>query len=154
MAKHIEHIKAHINFASFVSGTYLFLKAYTLVSEVRKYTLDMNINTKIPEQEFHKLWFYQSRIKFQGLCVHPFNFKILGLSAIFSAIIQSAVCQDFLLFFVAGQSGSIPEKIVEKKPLLRHGWDEWIFVCVYDRQSYHLKTCKYYRNIPKNAKYL
>ena len=31
MAKHIEHIKAHINFASFVSGTYLFLeKAYTV----------------------------------------------------------------------------------------------------------------------------
>ena len=32
MAKHIEHIKAHINFASFVSGTYLFLeKANTVV---------------------------------------------------------------------------------------------------------------------------
>ena len=111
-----------------------------------QYTLDMNVNTKIPEQEFHKLWFYQIRIKFQDLCVHPFNFKILGFSAIFPAIIQSAVCQDFLLFFVAGQS---------LRKLLRHGWDEWIFVCVYDHQSYHLKTCKYYyRNIPKNAKSL
>ena len=81
------------------------------MSEVRKYTLDMNINTKIPEQEFHKLWFYQIRIKFQGLCVHPFNFKILGLSAIFSAIIQSAVCQDFCCFCC----WPTPEKIVEKK---------------------------------------
>ena len=115
-----------------------------------QYRLDMNVNTKIPEQEFHKLWFYQIRIKFQGLCVHPFNFKILGLSAIFSAIIQSAVCQDFCCFCC----WPTPEKIVEKKPLLRHGWDEWIFVCVYDHQSYHLKTCKYYRNIPKNAKSL
>ena len=87
------------------------------MSEVRKYTLDMNINTKIPEQEVHKLLFYQIRIKFQGLCVHPFNFKILGLSAIFSAIIQSAVCQDFLLFLLLVN----PEKIVEKNSLFRHG---------------------------------
>ena len=98
---------------------------HTLVSEVRKYTLDMNINTKIPEQEFHKLWFYQIRIKFQGLCVHPFNFKILGLSAIFSAIIQSAEYQDFLLFLLLANPW---ENCWEKTTV--ETWLRWVNFCL------------------------
>ena len=86
-----------------------------------QYTLDMNVNTKIPEQEFHKLWFYQIRIKFQDLCVHPFNFKILGFSAIFAAIIQSAVYVP--RFFVVFCCWSIPEKIVET-------WLRWVNFCL------------------------
>ena len=85
----------------------------------------MNVNTKIPEQEFHKLWFYQIRIKFQGLCVHPFNFKILGLSAIFSAIIQSAVCQDFLLFLLLVNPW---ENCWEKTTV--ETWLRWVNFCL------------------------
>ena len=46
----------------------------------------MTRNAKIPEDVFHKLQIHPTRIEFECLCSHPFNFKIYGMFETFSAI--------------------------------------------------------------------
>ena len=136
------------------------------------YMPDMNIHAKIPVDLFHKLPCDMFRIEFQCLCACPFNFEICGIFEELLAI--TAIPRITVLNFTTK-----PQLLRNKKKTLRT-WElrslmqlaqrsnvvSWllrhdermrvniILFCVYDRQSYYLKNCKYYRNILKNARSL